>query len=54
MFYLAPMSGDIANQNYQYSLAALAGKKVEIRFVFTSDSGVTASGPVISKISVDE
>jgi C-terminal processing protease CtpA/Prc len=49
---LTPISGDVAQQDYSYSLAAYAGKKIEIRFTFESDSGVNGPGPLISKLSV--
>ncbi len=49
---LSPVSGDIESKEYDYELSSFAGKKIEIRFTFDSDAGVTAAGPTISNLSV--
>ncbi|HUP56484.1 MAG TPA: S41 family peptidase [Bdellovibrionota bacterium] len=49
---LKPVSGEIPLQPYQLDLSAHAGKKVEIRFLFESDAGVTAPGVSIDHLTL--
>jgi bacillopeptidase F (M6 metalloprotease family) len=39
-------------QAYSYDLSKLAGKKVEIRFVFDSDGGGNATGVTVQNITL--
>jgi C-terminal processing protease CtpA/Prc len=49
---LGPVSGNFPLQEYKYDLSAFAGKKIEIRFKFTSDSGTIAEGITLQNIGV--
>jgi C-terminal processing protease CtpA/Prc len=50
---LKPVSGDLAEQAYAYDLSKYAGRKVELRFLFTSDSGVVAPGVSVRSLTVE-
>jgi C-terminal processing protease CtpA/Prc len=41
---LKPMSGAQESRNYNFDLSDFSGKKIEIRFVFTSDMGLNDKG----------
>jgi bacillopeptidase F (M6 metalloprotease family) len=47
---IAPMSGDSPETHYSFDLSAYAGKKIEIRFTFTSDPGVNSTGPTLDNL----
>ncbi len=49
---LGPLSGDVAVAVYEADLSAYAGKKVEIRFTFESDAGVTAPGVAVDDVKI--
>jgi bacillopeptidase F (M6 metalloprotease family) len=46
------VSGDAAETRYSFDLSAYAGKKVEIRFTFSSDAGVNASGVAVDNLEL--
>nr|MBA2404183.1 immune inhibitor A [Bdellovibrionales bacterium] len=46
------LSGDEEMKTYNFDLSAYKGKKVEIRFIFESDKGVTDKGVVLKNLSV--
>ncbi len=51
-YTLLNVSGDKPMQTYSYDLSKLAGKKVEIRFVFDSDGGGNATGVTVQNITL--
>jgi hypothetical protein len=51
-YTLLNVSGDKPMQAYSYDLSKLAGKKVEIRFVFDSDGGGNATGVTVQNITL--
>ena len=48
------ISGDEDLKNYNFDLGPYKGKKVEIRFIFESDKGVTGKGVIIKNLSLTQ
>ena len=48
------ISGEEALKTYNFDLSLYKGKKVEIRFIFESDKGVTGKGVIIKNLSLTQ
>ena len=51
-YLIKNQSGNIGSENHQFDLTQLAGKKVEIRFIFTSDPGTNDEGVTVKDIAL--